>query len=160
MRLPFPLKAKFDWWAIAGWLLMLAVILFYYSSLPPAIPRHFGGGGMPTAYSDKAFILVLPVIGLLLYVFLGWVASRPTPNRWSSVRPKPGKEEEVHLLTFRMTAYLRAAIMWSLAYITLATIMVALERWSGLGGGFTFLFILVMLAPCGYYTWKILELSD
>lgn len=63
--------------ALVGFLALVAVTAYWWSSLPATIPTHFGIDGQPNAYGSKYTMLLLPGILLFMLVSFGVLARYP-----------------------------------------------------------------------------------
>lgn len=160
---PFPLHSVFDYIALICLLLLLGLVIGYYPELPAEIPTHFGPNGAADAWGAKTSIFILPVLGLIIYVLLGFLGHRSRAarldNPWSTLHPRPGMEEEVRKLTVDMLGALRAMVILAFTYINWGSIRTAFGDANGLGSLSILFILLVILGPTFYYTWLIVQRS-
>src|SRR6185312_6110225 len=67
-------------WDIVGGLFFIGSIIYLiikWGSLPSEIPAHFNGAGEVDRYGSKFELLILPVIGLLLWLILDVIERKP-----------------------------------------------------------------------------------
>lgn len=140
------------------WVSLTALILTWvtpaicYDQLPPEVPRHFDGSGVPDAYAHKAFIWFIPMLSLLFFYALGRIMRIPyRPNSFWNNSPT----EKHHLLGMEMIDGLRVMITWSFAYTVLQIIWTGLGYSSGLGKLFLPVFLLGIFGTIGYYIWRM-----
>lgn len=50
---------------------------FYWGRLPESIPLHFDFGGHPDRWGDRNAIILVPLVGVLLFALLSFVARIP-----------------------------------------------------------------------------------
>ncbi|RYF91362.1 MAG: DUF1648 domain-containing protein [Chitinophagaceae bacterium] len=58
-------------------LMIWAFAVYAYDVLPKIIPTHFNGSGVPDAYGSKSTLFILPSIGVVLYIGITWLNTRP-----------------------------------------------------------------------------------
>jgi uncharacterized membrane protein len=134
-------------------LLLIGLPLYYYGQLPESIPRHFGADGQPDAYSSKAIIWVLPLVGLAMYLGMYWLGKHPhSYNYPQGITPENAQRQ--YAIATRMVRTLKVVIASLFAYIIYATIQVALGNQTGLGSYFLLVFLLLVFAPIAYYLYR------
>jgi len=142
-----------DIFGAMGLLFMIAMIAFYWSSLPERIPSHFGGSGRPEAWSGKSMLLVLPSISAVLYTGLT-VLSR-YPHIYNYAWPiTPQNAATQYRLARQMVIVLKTEIVWIFAYLDWQTIQTALGHAQGLGQAFLPIFLLIIFGSLGFYLYK------
>ncbi len=62
---PEPIDRIVESIGVIGIILLIGLPVFYYSSLPDIIPKHYGLSGEPDGFSGKGIIWTLPAIGLV-----------------------------------------------------------------------------------------------
>lgn len=67
-----------DYLSIGVVFVMMGYIGVEYATLPQYIPTHFSLTGIPNHYSKKEFLFILPILGIILYLIMNWVARNPT----------------------------------------------------------------------------------
>lgn len=136
--------------SLAGLVVMTLLIIKAWAILPAAIPSHFNGMGQPDGYSGKSSLLLLPLVGLLLYLMLGIL--RFFPHAFSYPWPITEQNAEFqYRLAVDMLALLKFEVIWSLAYITGSTIKTALKQANGLGESFLLIIFFAIFATLGTY---------
>jgi hypothetical protein len=140
--------------AVASLLAMFGFVGFGWSGLPPIIPTHYGVSGEPDQWGARAFVWVLPAVGLGLYAMLTTVSSLvgagkvPVNARGIvAIAAEDLRREVVHLLT-SIKAFLIAAfayIVWEQIYGD--------ER--GLG---PFFLPMIVMGPLAMIGWTVLRI--
>lgn len=84
---------------------LVSFSLYIYPALPERIPRHFGPGGAPDAWTDRTLLswLLLPLIGVastvLMYLIGALLPTRPhllnMPDRKKLLELPPGLQQHV-----------------------------------------------------------------
>jgi uncharacterized membrane protein len=124
---------------ILGWPALLAGILLpllFFNSLPDKIPVHYNFSGHPDDYGSKITIWALPLISAVLFALLHLLSGL-------IVRQKPKPKEDPGQFFQKLQAVqtllvtLKTILAIIFTYIVLATIMIAPEKWAGLGWAFT-----------------------
>jgi len=157
-------------------LIPLTVVIFtliymisYYRALPDSVPRHFDARGMPNAWSDKAIIIVLPVLSLWIYfqsllVNFFLIISPEDPAKVINLsverKKKLGFErlERIRALTARFVWFTNTLTSILFAYIIRGTIKTALGYQTGLGWGVWFI-LGILIAAAAWMGIKISVLS-
>lgn len=103
----------------------------FYADLPDEIPSHFGIRGNPDAWSGKASIWTLPVVGLVLYAGLSVLNFLVLIKGYGSKSQKsqPISREKI----LRLMQWLKVLLVLSFTYITCMTIRVSIGKAEGLG---------------------------
>lgn len=151
IKLPFSrLELGLEAAAIAGIVFMVLMIIKLWAILPATIPSHFNGAGQPDGYSGKNSLIIMPVVGMALYLMLSVIRLFPHICNY----PWPITEENAQVqyrLAIYMLAWLKVEIMWSFAYINWSTMQVALKQSSGLGEGFLIVMLIAIFGTLGVY---------
>jgi uncharacterized membrane protein len=139
-----------------GWIALTVLILIpalWYSRLPEQIPTHFGFNGQPDAYSGKAAIWALPVVGTFLFLGLTaincFIISRP--SRYAQLKP-----HELAMLpkVILLMQLLKTLLIVAFVYIVMQAIRVSNGEAIGLGTWFLPLFIgLMFILPPVFLVW-------
>ena len=130
--------------AAAGLIVMIAMPLFYYGSLPDEIPRHYNFIGQPDGFGPKTMIWILPIIGLaafLLLTFLPRLILKQKPKKHQNSEDFYHQQRAAVLLL----ALVNALIMIAFSYITVMGIRVAQGQANGLGVWFTPTFMILFI---------------
>ncbi|MEM9849084.1 MAG: DUF1648 domain-containing protein [Bacteroidota bacterium] len=67
----------FDALTIGGLVLLVALPLLHYGSLPETVPSHFGPDGQADGWSKKIVVWIIPAIGILLAVLMFYLTKIP-----------------------------------------------------------------------------------
>lgn len=157
LRLPFtPPEAVCEGIAATGLLFLLGVLAAYWTSLPDVIPTHFGLNGEADAWGSTSHFLILPGIGLGLFILLTVVARFPHTGNYPW-RITDENAERQYRLVRGMLCVLKAQMLWLFGFIQLATIRTATGESRGLGAWFVPLFLGLTLGTLAIYffrSWK------
>lgn len=139
----------------------------YAHDLPAIIPSHFGGSGMPDAWTSKNFFSVygVPLIGLIVYLTTallnGCLIIFPeNPGRFMSFSEREkealGMERLEVIRTFlaRTLWFTNTLVTAMFAYLSYGSVNTSLGRQSGLGWGM-WVFFVAIIVSCFWMTVKI-----
>ena len=131
-------------------LILVGYPLLNYGNLPAEIPVHFSADGTPDRYGTKAEIWVVPIIGILLAIFLRWLAMMPHTFNYA-VKITAANAAEQYRMGARLVKILAAIIIIAFAYITYGTIQVAQGGKIGLSIYFLPIMIGAIFLTGGYF---------
>lgn len=154
IKVPFSsMEVLLEMVSLAGLVFMVLMIIKVWGILPAVIPSHFNALGQPDGYSGKSSLIMLPVVGLLLYLMLGIL--RFFPHVYNYPRPITEQNAEVqYRLAINLLAWLKAQIICSFVYITWSTIKLVLKQSSGLGKGFLIVMLSAIFGTLGVYFYR------
>jgi hypothetical protein len=134
----------------AGLVWMLGTVILSWSSLPVSVPSYFGAGGEPDAWGSKWTFIILPLIGVALYV--GLTVLTRYPHRYNYPWPitKENAERQYRLARAFLTL-LKAEGIWFFGYLKMEAVEVAHRRSDGLGPEFLPIFLLTTFGSIGLY---------
>jgi uncharacterized membrane protein len=125
-------------------LALLILPIVYYTDLPEQIPTHYNFKGLPDAWSSKASIWILPVIGILLY--LGLALLNYFVITTTGLHSEKNHKQSVSLASvLRMMQIIKLMLSLTFTYIVWRTIEISLNHTTGLGRWFLPVFIILML---------------
>jgi uncharacterized membrane protein len=136
--------------------LMIGLPVFYYGQLPEDIPRHFGSDGRPDGFSGKAIIWILPLIGAFMYVSMAALNKYPHIFNYT-VKITEENAPRQYAIATKMIRSLNTLVACVFAYITYATIQVALGRQEGLGNYFLIAFLVLIFGTTAYFLFRSLK---
>lgn len=101
--------------------------------MPDSVPRHFSLSGTPDATGPKSYVFFLPMLMVLLYAIVTWLARIPhVLNYPVDITPSNAKAQyENAAITLRI---LMTIILVQFSYITFAKINIAAGHSSALSG--------------------------
>ena len=135
---------------ILALLTLIGLPIYYYGQLPDSIPRHYGINGEADAYSGKAILWTLPMIGILMFAGLFFLSRKPELYNYPQ-EVTPENAEKMYKSGAKLIRVLNTIITLAFAYITFSTIRTALGTQSGLGLWFTPVFLGVIFLSMGFY---------
>lgn len=118
--------------ALAGVLLLIAILTATWPDLPARIPTHFGLSGEPNAWGSRNSVLFGPILALAIYVGLTILQRYPHLYNYPR-RLTPENAERMYRLGRGLLAWLKTEIIWLFAWLTTATVQVATRHAPGLG---------------------------
>jgi hypothetical protein len=128
--------------------LQFGVVLRAWNQLPAQVPTHFDASGAADAWGPRSSLLVVPTIGVLLYLLLTALSFFPQHFNYP-VKVTNRNRARLHELGVSMLGWLKAEVAWTLAYVTWSGVQVSTGKSEGLGFGF----LPVMLATVGGTLW-------
>ena len=148
-----PVEILLEVLAGAGLVWMVGTVILSWASLPESVPSHFGTGGEPDAWGSKWTFLLLPLIGVALYV--GLTVLTRYPHRYNYPWPiTPENAEAQYRLARAFLTLLKAEVVWFFGYLKVKAIDVAHHRSEGLGPEFLPIFRLVTFCSFGAYVFR------
>ncbi|ARK21954.1 DUF1648 domain-containing protein [Sporosarcina ureae] len=152
-----PAVAKvFDVLVIALFAAALVYLLLQWSQLPERIPAHFGADGEVDRYGTRMELLLLPIIGIVMWVGLGILEKYPHMYNYINLRPD---NIEIHYrygvlfmnVIKNISTLLFVFLIWQMTDIALAKIATLNMP--------IFIMILVLLfGSMGIYFYKAMKL--
>ncbi|PIC73586.1 DUF1648 domain-containing protein [Sporosarcina sp. P17b] len=152
-----PAAAKvFDVLVIALFAAALVYLLLQWSRLPERIPAHFGADGEVDRYGTRMELLLLPIIGIVMWVGLGILEKYPHMYNYINLRPD---NIEIHYrygvlfmnVIKNISTLLFVFLIWQMTDIALAKIATLNMP--------IFIMILVLLfGSMGIYFYKAMKL--
>ncbi|PIC96264.1 hypothetical protein CSV69_07225 [Sporosarcina sp. P26b] len=152
-----PAVAKvFDVLVIALFAAALVYLLLQWSQLPERIPAHFGADGEVDRYGTRMELLLLPIIGIVMWVGMGILEKYPHMYNYINLRPD---NIEIHYrygvlfmnVIKNISTLLFVFLIWQMTDIALAKIATLNMP--------IFIMILVLLfGSMGIYFYKAMKL--
>jgi len=130
--------------AIAGLIIMIGLIADLWPALPASVPSHFDITGQPDEWGSKNTLLIFPIAGLILYALTSLAVRFPRMINYP-VRITPQNAQRQYTLVVGMMRWLKAEVIWMMAFLAWQTAQVALGRAGALAGEFVFIIVGAML---------------
>ncbi|WP_153733129.1 DUF1648 domain-containing protein [Sporosarcina obsidiansis] len=157
LDIPKPGFAKaFDVLTIALFAACIVYMFLQWSQLPDRIPAHFGAAGEVDRWGSKYELLILPAIGIFLWVTLSFLEKHPNLYNYINLRPDNIETQYRYGVVFmnvtkNVSTLLIIFIMWQ-------TNEIALERVQSLNSLFFFGILGALFISIGYYFYKVMRL--
>ncbi|MDT0293926.1 DUF1648 domain-containing protein [Mesonia ostreae] len=140
---------------ILSGLLLFLIPAYYFSLLPEIIPIHYNFKGKPDGYGNKNNIWLLSMIGNVLAFGLYQLTRHPALfNYPENITRK--KKQILFTYSKRTTLCLAVVISFTILYLVIMTVQVALNYEEGLSNYFSPIFLVLLLSPVVYYIRKSL----
>jgi uncharacterized membrane protein len=139
--------------ALVAVVVLVAVPVLNYSSLPGEIPQHFNLRGEADGWGDKSTLILMPVMGAILYVGLTVLSRFPHVYNYPWAITE-GNARRQYSISRQMIAVLKLVIVAGFAYITWSTIRVAVGRQNGLNSFFAVFQAPLILGVIAFYLFK------
>ncbi|QDQ00990.1 DUF1648 domain-containing protein [Lysinibacillus fusiformis] len=136
LKLP---KTKYEkmWDYIGGGLFVVSIlyIVMMWGKIPAEIPAHFNGAGEVNRWGSKIELLILPFIGIFLWVFLGLLEKAPHMHNYPA-RLNESNVEAFYLNSRKILNEVKNLCLILFAFISFQTVRIALEKVDTLGWWF------------------------
>jgi uncharacterized membrane protein len=140
-----------------------------YSALPERIPIDFNSQGIAEDWADKNMVFLYPGLGVFMYLLFTtlniWFAVTNNPKSLINM-PKKWKDslsdsqtEELRVVLNRYLFILKVVIQSLMLYLLYASIEVALEKASSIGGTIFSLITLAILVVVSLMVWKLVRIA-
>ena len=152
-------------------LLVLAIYIAFsnYSTLPERIPIDFNSQGIAEDWANKNMIFLYPGLGIFLYLlfttFNIWFAVTKNPKSLINMPKKwrdslsDSQAEELRVILNRYLLVLKVVMQSLMLYLLYASIEVALEKTSSIGGTVFSFFTLAILVVVSLIIWKLVRIT-
>lgn len=131
-------------------LIMVILPAIHYGSLPDDVPTKFGADGLPTSYSPKPLVWLLPFFGLITWVGMYVLNKYPHIFNYTVKITQENAHIQYQLAT-RFIRVLNTMIAVTFAYLTQEMIFTSLGEQTGIGAWFLPVFMLVMFGSIIFY---------
>ncbi len=116
-------------------LLMLVMVSQHYADLPEKIPTHFGSGGTVDEFGSKQTILILPTLGVFIFIMM--LVLNRFPHKFNYlVKITPENAAQQYRLGTRIIRFANVFVMgifyytsYKIVNISLYQTTSALDKW-------------------------------
>ncbi|MFJ7915110.1 MULTISPECIES: DUF1648 domain-containing protein [Lysinibacillus] len=133
---------------IGGGLFILSIfyIVVMWGQLPEKIPGHFNGAGEVNRWGSKIELLILPFIGILLWILLGLLEKIPHIHNYPA-RLNESNVEAFYLNSRKILNEIKNLCLIIFTAISFQMVRIALGEAESLGWWFLPLVLIVMAIP-------------
>lgn len=117
--------------AVISLLMLWGLAMINYGQLPEQIPTHYNINGSPEGSGSKSTLWVLPVVGLLLYVFMTLINRRPEGFNYM-VKITPENAAVQYRMATRVIRFMKAFVMLLFAFLVWRTVSIVNGEAKGL----------------------------
>jgi uncharacterized membrane protein len=128
--------------AISFLIILIALPLIYYNSLPDRIPVHFNGAGFPDGFGSKSTLWILPITAVFLYILITVLEAFPHIYNFP-VKITTGNAATQYRLATRLLRILKTVLLILFSFMSYKTIRTATGDSAGLGKAFLPVFLLI-----------------
>lgn len=154
LRLP---KSKFEKIIDGLGILLFAAANVYlivsWGNIPSQVPAHFNGAGEVNRWGSKYEMLILPIIGLFLFVLMSLLEKAPHMHNYPS-RINESNAEQFYLHSRKLANLIKNICLIMFAYIIVQMVRVSLGEIDSLSIWGVAILILVMFASIGVGLYK------
>ncbi|PIC63776.1 hypothetical protein CSV79_10070 [Sporosarcina sp. P13] len=149
-------EKAFDVLVIALFAASLMYLVLQWNQLPDQIPAHFGANGEVDRYGSKFELLLLPIIGIILWIGLFILEKYPHTYNYFNLRPDNIETQYRYGVIFmnvtkNISTLLIIYIMWQMNAI-------ALGRAESLNMPIFIGILVLLFASIGYYFYRVMKL--
>jgi len=140
-----------------------------YSALPERIPIDFNSQGIAEDWANKNMIFLYPGLSVFIYLLFTalniWFAVTKNPKSLINMPRKwknslsDSQTEELRVILNRYLFVLKVVIQGLMLYLLYASIEVALEKTSSIGGTVFSLITLAILVVVSLMVWKLVRIA-
>lgn len=133
---------------IGGGLFILSIlyIVVMWGQLPEKIPGHFNGAGEVNRWGSKIELLILPFIGILLWILLGLLEKIPHIHKYPA-RLNESNVEAFYLNSRKILNEIKNLCLIIFTAISVQMVRIALGEAESLGWWFLPLVLIVTAIP-------------
>ncbi|MFJ7981108.1 DUF1648 domain-containing protein [Lysinibacillus xylanilyticus] len=147
LKLP---KTKYEkiWDYIGGGLFVLSILYIFvmWGKLPEEIPGHFNGAGEVDRWGSKIELIILPFIGLFLWILLGLLEKAPHMHNYPA-RLNESNVEAFYLNSRKGLNEIKNLCLILFAAISFQMIRIALGEAENIGWWFLPIVLIVIAIP-------------
>lgn len=142
-------KTKSEWvWDVIGGGFFIGAIVFLaisWGSIPDQVPGHYNASGEVDRWGSKFELFILPIVGLLLWVFMNVLEKFPHVHNYPE-RLNENNVEAFYLTSRKLLNSVKNVCLLTFSYILFQSIRVALENAESLGLWFLPVMLIVLAA--------------
>ncbi|PIC82545.1 DUF1648 domain-containing protein [Sporosarcina sp. P1] len=152
-----PAVAKaFDVLVIALFAAVLVYLLLQWNQLPDRIPAHFGANGEVDRYGSRMELLLLPVIGIVMWVGMWKLEKYPHTYNYLNLRPDNVEIQYRYGVLFMNVMKNISTLLF--VFLIWQSIDIALARIGSLNMPLLITILALLFGSMGVYLYKVLKL--
>lgn len=137
-------------------ILLITVTAFYYSELPQRVPIHYDARGVADGYGNKSTLLLLPLIGVLIYVGLTILSRFPHIFNYP-VKITTQNAQRQYSLALKLLNLLKLTMVVLFTVISYSSIMTSMGNYTGFGAWFIPASLFIIFGSIGVYFYLSLK---
>ncbi|MGE7694857.1 DUF1648 domain-containing protein [Lysinibacillus sp. NPDC094177] len=136
------------WDYIGGGLFVLSILYIFvmWGKLPEEIPGHFNGAGEVDRWGSKIEVLIVPFIGIFLWILLGLLEKAPQMHNYPA-RLNESNVEAFYLNSRKLLNEIKNLCLILFAAISFQMVRIALGEAVSLGGWFLPIVLIATAIP-------------
>ena len=142
---------------LAAFVGMLVYLISSWTIIPSEIPAHYNAAGEVDRWGGKGEILILPIIGLLMWI--GMTVLEKFPHVYNYIHLTKENARAQYLNGRLLINVLKNEIVLLFSYITWKSVQVAVGEHDSLGVWFLPVFLLIIFGSTVYFIVKSLLLA-
>lgn len=139
---------------ILSWGLLIAL----WDKIPDMVPTHFNFAGQPDSYGRKGSLLIVIIISTIIAIPLLLLSKVPYIYNYPFNITADNAERQ-YKNSRRLILVMSAQIQAFFLYINIKSIYIAMNKSESLGFFSIIIFMFILFASLGYYTWKMYKLK-
>ncbi|ARJ39251.1 hypothetical protein SporoP8_10440 [Sporosarcina ureae] len=152
-----PAVAKaFDVLVIALFAAALVYLVLQWNQLPDRIPAHFGANGEVDRYGSRMELLLLPVIGIVMWVGMWKLEKYPHTYNYLNLRPDNVEIQYRYGLLFMNVMKNISTLLF--VFLIWQSVDIALARIGSLNMPLLITILALLFGSMGVYLYKVLKL--
>ncbi|PIC89166.1 hypothetical protein CSV71_11525 [Sporosarcina sp. P21c] len=152
-----PAVAKaFDVLVIALFAAALVYLVLQWNQLPDRIPAHFGANGEVDRYGSRMELLLLPVIGIVMWVGMWKLEKYPHTYNYLNLRPDNVEIQYRYGVLFMNVMKNISTLLF--VFLIWQSIDIALARIGSLNMPLLITILALLFGSMGVYLYKVLKL--
>ncbi|PIC57594.1 hypothetical protein CSV80_08380 [Sporosarcina sp. P12(2017)] len=152
-----PVVAKaFDVLVIALFAAALVYLVLQWDQLPDRIPAHFGAGGEVDRYGSRMELLLLPIIGVVMWVGMWMLEKYPHAYNYLNLRPDNVEIQYRYGVLFMNVTKNISTLLF--VFLIWQTTNIALSRIDSLNMPIFITILVLLFGSMGVYFYKVMKL--
>jgi uncharacterized membrane protein len=143
-------KTKVEWlWDVIGYSIYIGSLIFliyYWSVLPAEVPAHYNALGEVDRWGSKLELLILPIVGASLALFMQGVERFPEKHNYPD-RLNEVNAEKFYLQSRKMINSSKNICLLIFSLVLYESVSIALGWWNGFGAWFLPVMLLAVFIP-------------